>query len=317
MNLETISFNIGEDIASAELWQKILNSLNSGEMPPEEEPQIPNAEKTVFLDDLSNQLVVARKLLSDSGGKITMRRLNRREYANTIEHLTGASVDVSNLPADGGAGTFDTVGASLFISSDQFEQYLKIGRAAIDESFARQAARQQGLKVIRVEPENTVNPQSHDKMRPGRYPVRFLAWKAGVDKAIAAPENREIVAKIFNEDLEVGPERFRGGGLQVLHLRPAVEGLPNPTDFGFMDDNKAVFSYNGGYERTYHLIKRYAELPHSDRGTYLKVAWGIQRLDISRSEGSPREPTNCVYEPEPLKALILHATSSSSATHNA
>ena len=59
VNLETISFNIGEDIASAELWQKILNSLNSGEMPPEEEPQIPNAEKTVFLDDLSNQLVVA------------------------------------------------------------------------------------------------------------------------------------------------------------------------------------------------------------------------------------------------------------------
>ena len=138
--------------------------------------------ETVFLDDLSNQLVVARKLLSDSGGKITMSRLNRREYANTIEHLTGASVDVSNLPADGGAGAFDTVGSSLFISSDQFEQYLKIGRAAIDESFARQAARQQGLKVIRVEPENTVNPQSHDKMRALEDTrVRFLAWKAAVD----------------------------------------------------------------------------------------------------------------------------------------
>ena len=282
VNLETISFNIGENIESAELWQKILNSLNSGEMPPEEEPQIPNAEKTVFLDDLSNQLVFARKLLSDSGGKITMRRLNRREYANTIEHLTGASVDVSNLPADGGAGTFDTVGASLFISSDQFEQYLKIGRAAIDESFARQAARQQGLKVIRVEPENTVNPQSHDKMRALEDTrVRFLAWKAGVDKAIAAPENREIVAKIFNEDPRLDPKDFAAAGYRFYIYAQQLKGAPNPTDFGFTDDNKAVFSYNGGYERTYHLIKRYSELPHSDRGTYLKVAWGIQRLDIS------------------------------------
>lgn len=282
VNLETISFNIGENIESAELWQKILNSLNSGEMPPEEEPQIPNAKKTGLLDDLSNQLVVARKLLSDSGGKITMSRLNRREYANTIEHLTGASVDVSNLPADGGAGAFDTVGASLFISSDQFEQYLKIGRAAIDESFARQAARQQGLKVIRVEPENTVNPQSHDKMRALEDTrVRFLAWKAGVDKAIAAPENREIVAKIFKDDPRLVRTDFEAAGYRFYIYAQELKGAPDPTDFGFTDDNKAVFSYNGGYERTYHLIKRYAELPHSDRGTYLKVAWGIQRLDIS------------------------------------
>ena len=309
VNLETISFNIGENIESAELWQKILNSLNSGEMPPEEEPQIPNAEKTVFLDDLSNQLVVARKLLSDSGGKITMRRLNRREYANTIEHLTGASVDVSNLPADGGAGTFDTVGASLFISSDQFEQYLKIGRAAIDESFARQAARQQGLKVIRVEPENTVNPQSHDKMRALEDTrVRFLAWKAGVDKAIAAPENREIVAKIFNEDPRLDPKDFAAAGYRFYIYAQQLKGAPNPTDFGFTDDNKAVFSYNGGYERTYHLIKRYSELPHSDRGTYLKVAWGIQRLDISLiRRTSPQEPTNCACGPERWRGQILRA----------
>lgn len=46
-----------------------------------------------------------------------MRRLNQREYRNTIEQLTGAKVDVGSLPTDGGSGTFDTVGASQFISS--------------------------------------------------------------------------------------------------------------------------------------------------------------------------------------------------------
>ena len=70
-------------------------------------------------------MVLARKKLSDSGGKITMRRLNRREYRNTIESLTGVSLNVESLPSDGGTGTFDTVGASQFISSDQFEQYFE------------------------------------------------------------------------------------------------------------------------------------------------------------------------------------------------
>ena len=32
-------------------------------------------------------MVLARRKLSDSGGKITMRKLNRREYHNTIECL--------------------------------------------------------------------------------------------------------------------------------------------------------------------------------------------------------------------------------------
>ena len=62
--------------------------------------------------------------------------LNRREYRNTIEQLTGVKVDVGTLPADGGSGTFDTVGSSQFISSDHFEQYpASWGVIAIDEAF--------------------------------------------------------------------------------------------------------------------------------------------------------------------------------------
>ena len=53
--------------------------MNSGEMPPEDEKQPSPAEKEAFLADLSRQLVIARKLLADTGGEITMRRLNRRE----------------------------------------------------------------------------------------------------------------------------------------------------------------------------------------------------------------------------------------------
>jgi hypothetical protein len=132
LRLDDISFSI-DSIEKADRWQKILNSLNSGEMPPDDAKQPDKAAKTEFLDKLSRTLVTARNTLGDQGGKITMRRLNRREYKNTIRDLLGIEIDVRDLPADGGSGTFDTVGGSLFMSSDQFEQYLTLARKALDE----------------------------------------------------------------------------------------------------------------------------------------------------------------------------------------
>ena len=56
--------------------------MNSGEMPPEERPQPKDSEKIDFLDALAQTMITARRKFSDTGGKITMRRLNRREYRN-------------------------------------------------------------------------------------------------------------------------------------------------------------------------------------------------------------------------------------------
>lgn len=133
LDLYQLSFDLGT-LESAEMWQKILNSINSGEMPPEDEPQPTKEDKTAFLEVLSQRLVEARALLSDSGGEITMRRLNRREYENTIEALFGIKIEASDLPSDVNSGGFDTAGGSLFFSSDQFEQYLKIAKRVLDEA---------------------------------------------------------------------------------------------------------------------------------------------------------------------------------------
>ena len=277
VDLETLPLSINT-LQQAELWQKVLNALNSGEMPPEDSEQPGNDEKADFLDDLAGTLVTARRALSDSGGKITMRRLNRREYRNSIEQLTGVKVDVASLPADGGSGTFDTVGFSQFISSDQIEQYLKLGRSAIDEAFDRHAARKQPSQVFRVEPENTVNVQSRKKMKSMEETYkRYLLWKAEVDKAAQAPENQKVLEQIREkyklDDLTDNVRLYQNANL--------LKGGPDAKKFGFRDANAASFSYQGGYGRTYAYMKHYLELPHSDRGTYLKLAWAIQRIDVT------------------------------------
>ena len=108
-------------IEGAERWQKVLNVLNSGDMPPDDEKQPERTAKADLLADLAGAMVAARKSLSDQKGLITMRRLNRREYRSTLRELLGVEINVSELPADSGTGGFDTFGSNLFMSAHQFE----------------------------------------------------------------------------------------------------------------------------------------------------------------------------------------------------
>ena len=280
VNLEEIPFQV-TTIEEAELWQKVLNSMNSGEMPPEDEKQPEQEEKADFLDALAQTMVDARRSLSDTGGEITMRRLNRREYQNSIASLMGFEPDVSSLPADGGAGTFDTVGSSQFISSDQIEQYLKLGRSAIGEWIQRQATVGRKPKTFRVEPENTVNVQSRKEIAAlEETHERYLLWKAEVDKIAFLPENKEALARI-REKYDLDESEELKDHLRLYQNTNLLKGEPDATKFGFRDGNQASFSFQGGYSRTHAYRKQYLEFPNSDRGTYLKLAWGIQRIDIT------------------------------------
>ena len=182
-----------------------------------------------------------------------------------------------SLPTDGGSGTFDTVGASQFISSDQFEQYLKLGRQAIDEAFERQAAQKQPSRVFRVEPEKTVNVKNVEiiKRLEDTYKKKWLPWKEGVDKAAEAAENQEIVAALRKKhpDYDSNP---------VLKYQKAdlLKGAPDPRDYGGSDPINAVAALYSPYRRYHSYMKHYAELPHNDRGAYLKLSRGIQRFDV-------------------------------------
>ena len=108
-----------DSVEVAERWQRVLNVLNSGEMPPDDAKQIEPADKADLLDDLAHVMVAARKSLADSGGAVTMRRLNRREYGNTLRDLLGVDVDVLELPADVQAVRFDTVGSGFIVAQGQ------------------------------------------------------------------------------------------------------------------------------------------------------------------------------------------------------
>ncbi|MEM7697264.1 MAG: DUF1592 domain-containing protein [Verrucomicrobiota bacterium] len=156
VNLEELSFSIAESIETAERWSKVLDAINSGEMPPKTKPPIDEKAKLEFLRDLSERMVLARSILSDSGGEITLRRLNRREYANTVEAILGLRPDTSLLPDDRASAEYDTEGASLFFSSDQLEQYLATAKSALELALLSKPPGDSEIR--RFEPEDTYVP---------------------------------------------------------------------------------------------------------------------------------------------------------------
>jgi hypothetical protein len=251
------------DVQTAERWQKVLNVLNAGEMPPEAQPQPDPTTKADFLDALSNVMVAARKSLSDTGGTIVMRRLNRREYSNTLRELLGVEINVAELPADTSNGAFDTVGANLFMSGNQFEQYRALGREALDEAFARRLAGGES-RLLRYEAEAAVRELVRQEADGLDAEARAKRWIAAVDAAAARPDNAAVVAEI-RKTAKTDAE-FRRSWRRI-------KGAPAPEDYGFRtveensDKANGAAGFSTGYFSPYHAV--YFSLPHLDSGTYL------------------------------------------------
>ncbi|HWD37988.1 MAG TPA: DUF1592 domain-containing protein [Fimbriimonas sp.] len=104
-------------------WSKVLDRLSNGQMPPSGMPQPTAAEKSRALDWVQMALQNQCKLADP--GRVTIRRLNRQEYDNTIRDLTGLSIHASDdFPSDDVGYGFDNIGDVLSISPLLMEKYL-------------------------------------------------------------------------------------------------------------------------------------------------------------------------------------------------
>ncbi|MDG1073053.1 MAG: DUF1592 domain-containing protein [Akkermansiaceae bacterium] len=134
---DKLSPNI-ENFQQQEHWQEIVDQLNLGEMPPEDEPQPTQAERLAAINSLTEGITTAREKLKGAGQHTTLRRLNKVEYRQTIGDLLGLNVEAwdpsEDLPADVTHHGFDNNGAQLVTSGLLLEKYLPAAEAAIQRA---------------------------------------------------------------------------------------------------------------------------------------------------------------------------------------
>ncbi|MCX7418607.1 MAG: DUF1592 domain-containing protein [Planctomycetia bacterium] len=106
-------------------WLKIVQMVEQGEMPPKEKPKPTADEITAIVKAVNDLFDRADKNAKPDPGRVTMRRLNRVEYANTLRDLVGADFNPAvDFPSDDIGHGFDNIGDVLTLSPILMEQYL-------------------------------------------------------------------------------------------------------------------------------------------------------------------------------------------------
>ena len=106
-------------------WEHVLENLRTGEMPPDDEAKQPTIEEREKIMKWIDLAVFAVDPDNPDPGRVTIRRLNRVEYNNTIHDLVGVDFQpADDFPADDSGYGFDDIGDVLTLSPMLFERYL-------------------------------------------------------------------------------------------------------------------------------------------------------------------------------------------------
>lgn len=109
------------------MWERVVEVITAGTMPPEDAPKRPtNAEVIAVGKAIEEYYHFVDRTAKPDPGRVTMRRLNRVEYRNTVRDLFGLDFDpTEEFPSDDIGHGFDNIGDVLTISPLLMERYLK------------------------------------------------------------------------------------------------------------------------------------------------------------------------------------------------
>ena len=130
---------------SIEIWRRVLRKLQTGEMPPKGQLRPDPNEVKEVIAWIEKRLQSEDSAVTRNGDQssaanrtvdhVTVRRLNRAEYNNTVRDLLGVDVrPADSFPQDDSGYGFDNIGDVLSLSPVLMEKYL-----AAAERVAREA----------------------------------------------------------------------------------------------------------------------------------------------------------------------------------
>jgi mono/diheme cytochrome c family protein len=124
LNLEAFQTS-GSILQNREKWEEVLLKIRSGEMPPKGMPRPKATELRDVVQWLENLFEQADKQSKPDPGRVTARRLNRSEYANTVRDLLAVDFQANQeFPVDDSGDGFDNIADVLTISPMLMEKYM-------------------------------------------------------------------------------------------------------------------------------------------------------------------------------------------------
>ena len=168
-------------IENRDVWERVLDMVTTGQMPPSDSDRFPSMEASEsFVAHIEAIFEHANRTAKPDPGSVTVRRLSKVEYKNTVRDLLGVDFNpTENFPEDDVGHGFDNIGDVLTMSPLLMERYLEAAEAI-------------ATRVILLDPPppskryqagNSLEPRHDDVPDEQRYrlldPTATEAWKTG------------------------------------------------------------------------------------------------------------------------------------------
>ena len=255
-----------EVMAKRELWLAVLKNTRAGLMPPVKKSR-PTAAEQQKLESWIKHDVFGIDPKNPDPGRVTIRRLNRTEYRNTIRDLMGIEfkADDEFPPDDTGYG-FDNIGDVLTVSPLLLEKYMQAAEAIVTTAVPMTSA---------VMPEKVF---SSSQFRDGDATGESLTVykEAKVSQKFTAPHAGDY--KIILDLVVNGHFDFDPGRCTVVFAVDGQERLKK--DFGWGD--KFSFDFTEKWEPGEHQLSLELKplTPPEEKKTYVNL-----RIDSVRVQG--------------------------------
>jgi hypothetical protein len=134
---DQLTGDITDDSSLVDL-QDIIDQLNLAEMPPKNAKQPPDNERQAVVALLTGRINKYHDERKSSGSNTTLRRLNSREYKNTIRDLFHFNISMfdptTGFPTDGTTDHLDNIGQTLVTSGHLLQRYLDAADSVVQKA---------------------------------------------------------------------------------------------------------------------------------------------------------------------------------------
>jgi hypothetical protein len=245
---DQLTYDLGDPVQGEHLAE-ILDALNLGEMPPEDEKQASNDELLRMIGLLTGTLAEAQEQAREHTGKVVMRRMNRVEYRNAIRDLF--SIDVSyfdptlGFPDDAATDGFDNVGEGLVMSEFLLREALR----SADSITNRVINPGPPPKPVQLHNKASGNMLGHDALHSfiikGSYTVKRgkRTWYAPAEGTYSIRIKTAMLRRL-DSGITAGHLRYKNETPARISLtaRSSANGVPSTQHIGWYDvpDNEAT-----------------------------------------------------------------------------
>ena len=170
-----------------ELWEKVIRLVKERQMPPADAAEIDNESLQRIVNGIEYELSQFDCSVETRAGRVTIQRLNKAEYNNTIRDLTGLELQLANdFPSDDVGNGFDNIGDVLSLPPILLEKYLEAAETIAEAIWSNEEVRN---RVFSIKPKSE---SLEDQVAAATENVRLFATKA-----FRRPLAEEELQKLF------------------------------------------------------------------------------------------------------------------------